>query len=64
MTAVGDRVRLIFCSDPYTVLSPGTMGTVRLVDDVGTVHVAWDDGTNLGMIRGQDRWETVPQDRP
>ncbi len=47
----GDRVELIRCGDPYTRLIPGTLGTVQLVDDLGTVHVKWDDGSMLGMIR-------------
>ncbi len=56
---VGTRVRLVSCSDPYTTLPPGTYGTVRLVDDMGTVHVAWDNGSSLGMVAGYDRYEVV-----
>lgn len=36
--------------DPWTSLAPGTEGTVDMVDGMGTVHVAWDDGSRLGMI--------------
>jgi hypothetical protein len=46
---VGRRVRLERCCDPYTNLQPGTLGTVHLVDDAGTVHVDWDDGCQLGL---------------
>ncbi len=53
---VGDRVRLIHCSDPYTRIRSGTLGTVRFVDDMGTVHVKWDDGSSLGLIEGEDSW--------
>ncbi|RPI12112.1 MAG: DUF4314 domain-containing protein, partial [Actinobacteria bacterium] len=35
----GRRVRLVYCSDPYTPLTPGTEGTITFVDDLGTVHV-------------------------
>jgi len=55
----GTRVRLVSCSDPYTTLPRGTYGTVRFIDDVGTVHVAWDNGATLGMVRGYDRFEVV-----
>ncbi len=48
--AKGDRVVLVRCTDTYTKLSPGSGGTVRLVDDMGTVHVDWDDGHRLGMV--------------
>lgn len=59
MTAVGDRVELIRCSDEWTRLAPGTQGTVRLIDSMGTVHVAWDDGSSLGMIPGEDRFKVL-----
>lgn len=56
---VGKRVRLLHCSDEYTPLKRGALGTVRLVDDMGTVHVKWDDGSTLGMIPGVDNWEVL-----
>lgn len=57
---VGDRVRLIHCSDPYTRLPNGTVGTIRFIDDLGTVHVSWDDGASLGLVwEDGDRWEVI-----
>jgi hypothetical protein len=54
------RVRLIECTDPHTKLMPGTLGTVRCVDDMGTVHVDWDSGVRLGLCEDAgDRWEFV-----
>ena len=32
----------------------GTQGTVRFVDDIGTVHVSWDNGSSLGAAMGAD----------
>lgn len=52
----GDRIRLVFCSDPYTKLEPGLLGTVSMVDAWGTVHVDWDNGSRLGLVPGEDRW--------
>ena len=46
----GDRVRLIRCNDEYTELQPGTEGTISLIDDFGTIHVDWDNGSRLGMV--------------
>lgn len=60
----GQRVRLIATSDPYTTLRPGVLGTVAFVDDLGTVHVDWDTGSNLGLIPGEDSWETLPSATP
>jgi hypothetical protein len=55
----GARVRLIFTSDPYTNLRGGDTGTVSFVDDIGTTFVNWDNGSTLGLVRGEDRWEYV-----
>jgi hypothetical protein len=32
----------------------GTTGTVIGVDDLGTVHVKWDNGSCLGVAFGED----------
>ena len=53
------RVRLIHTSDKYTELKAGDEGTVSLVDDMGTVHVDWDKGSNLGLLPGVDTWENI-----
>lgn len=54
----GARVRLTAMSDR---LAPtiGTLGTVMLVDDIGTIHVAWDNGSTLGVAYGEDHCERV-----
>ena len=33
----------------------GAGGTVVAVDDIGTVHIAWDNGSSLGAAYGVDR---------
>jgi hypothetical protein len=58
-TKLGDRVEVIRCYDAYTKLRPGTRGTVSLIDQLGTVHVQWDDGRNLGLVPGQDEWRVL-----
>jgi hypothetical protein len=56
----GRKVRLSHCNDSHTKLEPGTMGVVEMVDDIGTVHVKWDDGTVLGLCWDDgDRWSVV-----
>lgn len=55
----GDRVQLIHCADPHTTLSPGTLGTVTLVDSLGTVHVHWDNGIRLGLVPGEDSFVII-----
>lgn len=56
---VGKRVELVKMNDPYTTLPPGTQGTVIMVDDLGTIHVKWDNGSTLGLIPGEDIYKIV-----
>jgi hypothetical protein len=60
----GKRVQLIYCRDPYTKLAPGSLGTVRLVDSVGTVHVQWDNGSTLGLVPDEDRFVVIGEAAP
>ncbi|WP_022761896.1 DUF4314 domain-containing protein [Butyrivibrio sp. AD3002] len=50
----GTRVELVHMDDPYTKISEGTRGTVQVVDDTGTIHVKWDNGSSLGIVYGED----------
>ena len=57
---IGTRVELTRMSDPYrTDLVPGCKGTVRSVDDIGTIHVAWDCGSSLGVVYGEDACRVI-----
>lgn len=49
----GTRVWLVSMDD---IQAPpvGTEGTVFSVDDMGTVHVLWDNGSTLGAVFGED----------
>lgn len=50
----GTRVELVYMDDPYTKLTAGDKGTVRCVDDMGTIHINWDCGSSLGAVYGVD----------
>lgn len=50
---VGTRVKLLKMDDPHAP-PIGTLGTVRFVDDIATIHVAWDNGSSLGAAYGED----------
>lgn len=56
----GTRVELISMND---VQAPpkGTLGTVFYVDDIGTVHVRWDNGLSLGVVYGEDECRVVSE---
>lgn len=57
---VGRRIKLVLCTDQHTKLEPGMHGTVSIVDDLGMLHVAWDNGAGLGLVPGKDQWEVLP----
>lgn len=58
MYPVGSRVKLIKMDDSQAP-PVGTCGTVYGVDDVGTVHVNWDNGCGLGVVYGVDRCRKI-----
>lgn len=55
----GTRLELISMDDPYSKLKAGDQGSVRFVDDIGTIHVSWDKGSGLGLVPGVDRFKKV-----
>lgn len=56
----GTRVELVQMNDPYTKLRPGDQGTVKFVDDTGTIFCSWDIGSSLGIVYGEDKVRKLP----
>ena len=50
---IGTRVKLVEMND---IQAPpiGTLGTVMYVDDIGTIHIKWDNGSTLGAAYPED----------
>ena len=55
----GKRIRLIQMNDEPNSVPAGTEGTIFHVDDAGTIHVKWDDGSFLGVIIGLDEYQIL-----
>ena len=57
----GTRVELVWMDD---VQAPpiGTKGTVTGVDDTASVMVAWDNGSSLHVIYGEDAVRRIKED--
>lgn len=49
----GTRVELVQMDDAQAP-PVGTKGTVRGVDDMGSIMVAWDNGCGLSVAYGED----------
>ena len=56
----GTRIRLNSMEDPYAPIAPGTEGEVDFVDDIGTIHMKWDNGRALGIVPGEDSFSVLP----
>ena len=50
---VGTQVELVRMDDPQAP-PIGTKGTVKGVDDIGSIMVAWDNGCGLSVAYGAD----------
>ncbi len=54
----GARVELLRMDDPQAP-PIGTKGTVRGVDDTGSIMVAWDSGGSLNVLFGVDECRVI-----
>ena len=57
----GTRVELVKMDD-FQAPPPGTRGTVRGVDDIGSIMVSWDTGSSLSVAYGEDVCRVVSED--
>lgn len=58
---VGSRIILHSVGDDPRPIAPGTKGTVRIVDDMGTVHCNFDNGRRLGLIPDEDSFSIISE---
>jgi hypothetical protein len=55
---IGCVVKLISMDDSFAP-KRGTLGKVFYVDDAGTIHVKWTNGSTLGVVFGVDKIERI-----
>ncbi len=55
----GTKIRLTRMGEDQQRVPDGTIGTVRYVDDIGTIHMRWETGSSLGLIVGEDEFEKI-----
>lgn len=55
----GTRIQVLYMGDDPRPIESGTRGTVRVVDDMGTVHCDFDNGRSLGLIPGEDSFHKL-----
>ena len=57
----GTRLMLLSMEDPYAPVESGTRGTVKTVDDMGHIHMLWDNGRTLALVPGEDSFRTLTE---
>lgn len=55
----GTRICCDYMSDDPNPIPSGTAGKVQYVDDIGTLHCAFDNGRQLGLVPGVDSFHVV-----
>mgnify|MGYP002857433269 CR=1 FL=1 len=55
----GTRIQLEQMNDDPMPVEPGMCGTVKFVDDIGTIHCQFDNGRFLGVIWGVDMFHII-----
>ena len=45
----------------YDLQAPpaGTKGFIDFVDDIGTIHMKWENGSTLGLVVGTDEFKII-----
>ena len=57
----GTRIMLLQMGDDPRPVEPNTRGTVRAVDDMGTLHCDFDNGRQLGLVPGEDSFRRLTE---
>ena len=55
----GTKIQLISMRDETYQILPGTVGEVTHIDDAGSVHMKWENGSSLALIPEVDSFRVV-----
>ncbi len=58
----GTRIMLLSMEDDPHPVEDNTRGTVRVVDDIGTLHCSFDNGRSLGIVPGEDSFRKLTEE--
>lgn len=58
----GTRIMLLSMGDDPCPVEDNTRGTVRVVDDIGTLHCDFDNGRSLGIVPGEDSFRKLTEE--
>lgn len=55
----GTRIILLSMGDDPRPVESNTRGTVKAVDDIGTLHCDFDNGRSLGIVPSEDSFRRL-----
>lgn len=55
----GTRIILLQMGDDPRPIDDNTRGTVKAVDDIGTLHCDFDNGRSLGIVPSEDNFRRL-----
>lgn len=50
--------------DTYHPIKQGMRGEVIGTDDIGTLHMKWQNGSGLGVVVGEDSFKVISKPEP
>nr|DAV46432.1 MAG TPA: protein of unknown function (DUF4314) [Caudoviricetes sp.] len=56
----GTKIQLISMRDEKYPVLPGTVGEVTHIDDMGSIHMKWQNDSSLALIPEVDSFRVVP----
>lgn len=56
---IGTKIQLISMRDEKYPIPPGTVGEVTHIDDIGNIHVRWQNGSSLAIIPEVDSFRVA-----
>ena len=58
----GTRIMLLSMGRDPNPVEDQTRGTVKVVDDIGTLHCSFDNGRSLGVVPGEDSFRKLTKE--
>jgi|LauGreDrversion4_2_1035121.scaffolds.fasta_scaffold894978_1 hypothetical protein len=61
MELIGKRIMMIEMKKEPHPVPRGTMGTIKLIDGIGQIHVNWDNGSSLAVQPEHDEYQIIEE---
>ena len=60
---VGTKIQLISIRNEKDPILPGTIGEVTHIDDLGSIHMKWQNGSSLALIPEVDSFKVLEAEK-